>query len=130
MKIAALLLATAIAGNTSLCTEGRPAPVLPLPSGGGGGGGAVAPAQPMPMAPPPAEDPYANYETHGVVSPENCQKMARRFKQEGRGVRLIKVVRNPYNQGGVLKWMCVFDGDPEATPFEDDRFPQDNYTYP
>lgn len=129
MKLMSLLMAVAISNSVTLCSETRPVPVFPLPSGSGAA--PLAPVQSMPMAPPPAEDPYAGYETHGVVSPEYCYQMAQRFKQEGRGVRLVQVVKNPYNQGGgLLEWMCVFDGDPEATPFEDDRFPPDNYTYP
>ena len=107
--------------------------------GGGGvaiGGGASAPSQPM--APPvnysQSEEDYSSYEQHGAVSPDDCLKMLKRFQLEGRSVRFVKAVKNPYNKGGgVLEYMCLFDGDdagPEATPFEDDRLPQSEYVYP
>ncbi|NER80907.1 MAG: hypothetical protein F6K42_15325, partial [Leptolyngbya sp. SIO1D8] len=80
------------------------------------------------------EDPEANYETHGVVSAKDCQNLLRRFLQEGRKVRLVKVTKNPYNQGGgVLEHVCYFEGEdanPEATPFEDNRLPKDDAAFP
>ena len=72
--------------------------------------------------------------TDRVTSP--TYQLARGYQglKEGRRVNLIAVERNQANQGGgVLEWMCVFDGedaDPAATPFEDDRFPANEYDYP
>lgn len=54
-------------------------------------------------------------EQHGAVKRNNCTDMARRFKAEGRDVKLKAIERNNLGTGGVLKWICVFDG-PDAEP--------------
>ena len=118
-------------------SELRPVPALPS------GGSQPAPRAPAPAAPseplaPPVmlssqHDP-SQYEIHGAVTAADCYQMLQRFHQEGRRVWLKAVERNPANQGGgVLEWMCVFDGEdasPTATPFEDNRFPSGEYDYP
>jgi hypothetical protein len=80
------------------------------------------------------QDPYAEYEQHGAVNQDDCRRMEERFQREGRRVRLVNAVPNPFNGGGgVLGWLCLFDGEdahPEATPFEDDRFPKSESDFP
>lgn len=135
MTLSAALVTLALAGCEP--SELRPVP-LGLPSGGGLAAPQV-PAAPaaQPMAPPVLQsnqyDP-SEYEIHGAVTAGDCYIMLARFLREGRKVRLVAVERNQANQGGgVLEWMCVFDGedaDPAATPFEDDRFPPNEYDYP
>ncbi|MEM9485012.1 MAG: hypothetical protein AAGA83_15140 [Cyanobacteria bacterium P01_F01_bin.116] len=81
-----------------------------------------------------SEEDDSRYEIHGATNAKACQNILRRFLREGRRVRLVKVRRNPFNKGGgVLEVICYFDGEdanPEATPFEDKRFPQDDTAYP
>lgn len=54
-------------------------------------------------------------ELHGACQRCNCLAMQRRFKAEGRNVRLSAIERNNLGKGGCLKWICVFDG-PDACP--------------
>jgi hypothetical protein len=118
-------------------------PVPVFPGGGSGSGGSTLPAPPPaePMVPPvmtseseqPGE-PIA-YEQHGATSVSQCQKMAERFKREGRNVRLVKAVPNTLNKGGGdLRYICLFDGPDKVTEgnvFEDYRYNSpDEYNSP
>jgi hypothetical protein len=66
------------------------------------------------------------YERHGATSAAACYTMAERFKNEGRKVKLVQIVKNSYNKGGgVLEWLCLFDGEDknvEGNVFEDNRY--------
>ena len=139
---------TACVGDSDL----YPVPVFP--SGGGGGAVPTRPASPPadPMVPPvvasASEQPEQSdehageqpsepivYEQHGATSISQCQKMAQRFKREGRNVRLVKVVPNAFNQGGgALRYICLFDGPDkvvEGNVFEDFRYNSpDEYNSP
>lgn len=99
-------------------------PPVPVPVGGGGYAPA-APAQPAPMAPPISAIQQYNepgqIEVHGAVRASDCKDMERRFKQQGRRVTLTKVQRNNIGTGGVLQWMCVFEGPDAQTGWFDDR---------
>ena len=133
-----LVVAAAIASvpacvcNSDLCPAGGGIPI-------GGGGSSAAPSRPLfppiNMAQEPQEpDELQEYEVHGAVNPEACKRMYQRFLNEGRKVRLARIAPNPFNKsGGVLRFICMFDGedaDPEATPFEDTRFPKDDSAFP
>lgn len=80
------------------------------------------------------EEDNSRYEVHGATNAKACQDILKRFLRDGRRVRLVKVRRNPFNKGGgVLEVICYFDGedaDPQATPFEDTRFPKDDTAFP
>lgn len=55
-------------------------------------------------------------ELHFVVSRANCQKMAKRFREDGRNVKLVDIKPNPYGHGGFqLRFICIFEG-PDAQP--------------
>lgn len=137
LALSTVVVALALAGCEP--SELRPVP-LGLPSGGSFSvpQAPTAPAAPAaPMAPPvllSSQYEPSQYEIHGAVTANDCYKMLERFLKEGRRVNLIAVERNQANQGGgVLEWMCVFDGedaDPAATPFQDDRFPDSEYDHP
>lgn len=128
----AIALAPACVCDSDFCPAGGAIPI-------GGGGSSSAPSRPfappvnMAQEPETPEEETA-YETHGAVTAADCQRMLRRFQQEGRRVRLVKVRKNPYNRGGgVLEYICYFDGEdanPESTPFEDTRFPRDDSAFP
>lgn len=112
----------------------------------GGAGGGSSSSSSTPMVPPVSsdilnmsqepldEDDVSQYEVHGAVNPQDCKRMLQRFLNEGRRVRLRRIAPNPFNRGGgVLRFACIFDGEdasPEATPFEDSRFPQDDSAFP
>lgn len=53
--------------------------------------------------------PLDSYEIHGVTGFSQCQKMATRFRNEGRKVQLRRAMPNPSK--GVLKYLCIFDGE-------------------
>lgn len=138
MRLFSLLSTALVAFALVGCepSELRPVPVG-LPSGSGFAA-PKAPAAPAQLQVPPVNfssqyDPSV-YEIHGAVTADDCYRMLERFLNEGRRVHLVAVERNQANLGGgVLEWMCVFDGedaDPVATPFQDDRFPASEYDYP
>ncbi len=55
-------------------------------------------------------------ELHFVVGRKNCSQMAKRFREDGRNVRLIDIRPNPYGHGGFqLRFICIFEG-PDAQP--------------
>lgn len=55
-------------------------------------------------------------ELHFVVNRSNCERMAKRFRDEGRKVTLVDTKPNPYGHGGFqLRFVCIFEG-PEAQP--------------
>ena len=133
--------AIALLGVGLVLAACAPSELRPVPAGLPSGSGYAAPRAPTAPAAPLAPavmlssqyDP-SQYEIHGAVNAEDCYRMLERFQQEGRRVWLKAVERNQANQGGgVLEWMCVFDGEdagPTATPFEDNRFPSGEYDYP
>lgn len=50
-------------------------------------------------------------EIHFVVNRSNCRQMAKRFREDGRNVKLVDTLRNPYGSGGFqLRFVCVFEG--------------------
>lgn len=121
------------------------APIPALPKGGSGGRAIPSrPANPPaePMMPPVMEqseleqpEEYVAYEQHGATDISQCQKMAERFKREGRDVRLVKAVPNTFNKaGGALRCICLFDGPDkvvEGNVFEDYRYNSpDEYNSP
>ncbi|MBD2261088.1 hypothetical protein [Pseudanabaena sp. FACHB-2040] len=134
LALPAALVALALAG----C---EPSELRSVPIGLPSGGSFAAPRAPTvpatPLAPPvllsSQYDP-SQYEIHGAVIADGCYSMLERFRREGRRVHLVAVERNGASTGGhVLEWMCVFageDADPAATPFQDDRFPANEYDYP
>lgn len=100
-----------------------------------GNGGCSLPAAPpaAPAAPPIAAGavnfahgelnkyPADRFELHGAASFPDCKRMAQRFKDEGRKVRLIRAL--PLDGDGPLKYMCIFDGeDVDNGVFEDNRY--------
>ena len=119
-----------------------PIPAFPTGGGGGGGGGQAIPSRPAnppvePILPPVLEqseleqpEEYVAYEQHGATDISQCQKMAERFKREGRNVRLVKAVPNIFNKsGGALRYICLFDGPDkvvEGNVFEDYRYNSPN----
>lgn len=118
-----------------------PLPIFSLPSGSGGySAPARAPSMPAgePIAPPvylSEFDSSKKQEQHGSVNADGCYQMEARFKKEGRKVKLVQVTSNPLNQGGgVLEFMCVFQGEDAVTDgstFEDYRYnSRDEYQYP
>jgi hypothetical protein len=115
---------------------------LPPPPIGGGGGSYNPPvARQVPAArptPPGAfytpDDNFLYYneegqEVHGAVSRADCYEMERKFRRQGRRLKLVDVQKNKYNlKGGVLRYLCIFEGD-EAVDnwFDDNRQQQENY---
>ncbi|BAY58531.1 hypothetical protein NIES2135_54040 [Leptolyngbya boryana NIES-2135] len=102
---------------------------VPVPVGGGGSGYSDAPSRSAPIAPPAfniSEDPGnipGQREVHYAATEQGCQDMARRFKNEGRQLRLRKTER----VGGPLSWKCVFEGsDATDNYYGDDRYGRDN----
>ncbi|BAS57928.1 hypothetical protein NIES2135_26900 [Leptolyngbya boryana NIES-2135] len=49
-------------------------------------------------------------ETHGVTQRSACKEMEHKFQQQGRRVRLARVIRSS-NRGAVLRYICVFEGE-------------------
>lgn len=49
-------------------------------------------------------------ETHGAVNASDCDVMASNFKKEGRNVKLVERKKNDLGTGGVLNWICIFEG--------------------
>jgi hypothetical protein len=128
---------TACAGDSDI----YPVPVFPGSGSGSGARTLPAPPPEEPMVPPvmtsESEQPgeVIVYEQHGATSISQCQKMAERFKQEGRNVRLVKAVPNTFNRGGgELRYICLFDGPDKVTEgnvFEDHRYNSpDEYNSP
>lgn len=64
-------------------------------------------------------------ETHAAASAEDCRKMERTFKQQGRNLKLVEArrVRNAARDGGVFQYLCIFEGE-GAT---DDWFDEGGY---
>lgn len=58
-------------------------------------------------------------EIHYASTENGCYAMQKRFRQEGRRLRM----RRPQNVGGSLPWKCTFDG-PDAT---DDYYGENRY---
>jgi hypothetical protein len=54
---------------------------------------------------------YAKQERHGAVRASDCNKMAERFRRAGRRVRLVRVIPNDVGVGGVLRVVCLFEGE-------------------
>jgi hypothetical protein len=51
--------------------------------------------------------------------------MAERFRREGRRIRLVEArrVRNAARDGGVIQYLCIFEGpDAEAGYYNDSRY--------
>lgn len=103
----------------------QPAPAQPVKP---------APAQPAPTPMAPGPTPYpiqtgpdpgnvaGKQETHAVTSRDRCYKLEQKFKQQGRKVKLARIIRNP-NPGAALLYVCVFEGE-DAKPgyYEDYRY--------
>jgi|SRR5579885_1391286 len=54
---------------------------------------------------------YTKREQHGAVKRSDCQRIAARFKRAGRRVRLVDVQPNHLGSGGVLEYICIFEGE-------------------
>jgi hypothetical protein len=117
---------------------------VPAPIGGDGGGGSVPapqPAQPAPKpvstVPPiqptvqptiaptmmPIQDPGnipGVRETHAVGSREACDRLLKKFQQDGRKLRIVE--KRFLGNNHVLPWLCVFEGeDAQSGVFDDKR---------
>lgn len=59
-------------------------------------------------------------EIHGAVDRRDCYKMAKKFQNQGRRVKLVRVeeTRNP---GAVLRFQCIFQGEDAQTGWYDER---------
>lgn len=102
------------AGRTGDSWKGQPAPwdAKPAPS-------------PATVTPPPPQlnaQTGGEVETHGVVNYSDCQKMAEKFRRQGRRVTLTKTERSS-NPGAVLEYTCYFEGeDAQQGYFDDGRY--------
>ncbi|MBD2088897.1 hypothetical protein H6F67_03405 [Microcoleus sp. FACHB-1515] len=107
---------------------------IPVPAGGGGSVPRTVPppigASDLPSQPLYAQDDQdPDYwqedgvrELHGATSPAQCQRMAERFRQEGRNIRLVAAKPNR-NPGSTLPYYCVFEGpDASSSYFQDNRY--------
>lgn len=111
--------------------DGGSIPLVPLR-----GGGSAAPSKPIlpPLFEIKSEEEAPQLEQHGAATAAECRQMEKRFREEGRKIRLKEVKNNPYNTGGVLQFLCVFTGqDAKGEPdaFEDYRYnSKDEYQHP
>jgi hypothetical protein len=140
-----ILGAIAIACLAFGCVPTVEGEYIPLPVGGGNGGGS-APGQPAQPAPKPVPSPVVPpiqptiqptiaptlmpiaedelnipgvRETHAVATKEDCGAMAKRFAQQGRNLKLVRVKANG---GTVLPYTCIFEGlDAASGVFDDNR---------
>lgn len=132
MRTSVLIVSAGLTGLLASCV-GMPGdsmggdfrvPPVPFPVGGSGYA-PPAPAPAAPMAPPIS--PIQQYnepgqiEVHGAVKSTDCYEMEKRFKAQGRNIRLAKIKRNDIGTGGVLQWMCIFEGDDAQTGWFEDR---------
>ena len=113
----------------------RMPPIAPA----GGGGVSRAPMAPPPIAPGqdlPSQPLYSEQqspdpdywaengvrELHGATSPAQCQRMAERFRKEGRNVQLVRAKPNQ-NPGSTLPYYCIFEGpDASSAYYQDQRY--------
>lgn len=68
----------------------------------------------------PARAEIRGEESHGVTDPNQCYRMAERFRQAGRRVRLKRI--DELNTNGVLKYVCVFQGEGAEDDWYGDRW--------
>jgi hypothetical protein len=89
----------------------------------------IAPGQDLPSQPlyseqqSPQDDYWAEdgvRELHAVTSADLCNRMAERFKREGRKVELVDIQRNP-NPGAMLPFLCIFEGEDAKAGYYNDR---------
>ncbi|MBD0268562.1 MAG: hypothetical protein ICV77_09740 [Cyanobacteria bacterium Co-bin8] len=123
-NLLSLALLTGTVCSSDLCGPTRcalpPAPPVAAPA---------APAAPPVTAASSGSSDYSEldkyppdqYELHGAVSAADCERMALRFQNERRQVRLIRSMPNPGK--GPLTYLCIFEG-PEVNNdiFRDTRY--------
>lgn len=106
------------------CVACEPSELRPAPVGGGSGGYSYQQPRSSPIAPgyDRTEDPgnvEGQRETHAVTTRNDCDEMARRFRQQGRRVQLVE---RRY-VGGQLPYLCIFEGeDAQSGYFDDNRY--------